>query len=167
MVRPVGRMLKVQDGGPVIGKVLGHLAGGAGTASTNIALHGGVEGIPTDDVVKMCRWCLPRLDHGVEALDGQSGAPEAETCLDRSDERQGGEGEGLHVCCLLVDGLGSTQGVANSDQVERVATQTPRREQAGLLSVCGSGHRLALAPLAERSGPEPHDRVVGGISNRV
>lgn len=76
LVRPVG-VLEVEHSGPVVGEVLGHLTGGAGTAGADIALHSGVEGISTHDVVEMGRRGLAGLDDGVEALDGQRGAPEA------------------------------------------------------------------------------------------
>lgn len=64
-------MLEEQGGSPVVGEVFGHLAGGAAGSGTNIACHGNVESIATNDVVKMSgRYCV-RLDHGVKPLEEQ------------------------------------------------------------------------------------------------
>ena len=46
-------MLVIHNSSPVVGEVLRHLASGAGAPCANIAFHGGVEGIPADDMVKM------------------------------------------------------------------------------------------------------------------
>lgn len=62
-------MLEEHDGGPVVGEVLGEGARRAGTLLTNITLHGCVECISTDNLVKMSRGGFAGLDERVEALD--------------------------------------------------------------------------------------------------
>lgn len=71
MVRPVGRVLEVEVGSPVVGKVLRHLAGRAGGSLADVAFHGGVEGVAADDVVDVSGGDVARLDDGVETLDGE------------------------------------------------------------------------------------------------
>lgn len=97
LVRSVGGMLEVHDGGPVVGEVLSHLAGRAAAPRTNIPGLGGIELVSTNDVVKMRGGGYARLDDRVKALDGQGRASKAKTCVDRRDER-GSDGERLHVC---------------------------------------------------------------------
>lgn len=70
VVRSVG-VLEVQVGSPVVGKVFRHLTSSAGAPLANIARHGGVEGVASDNVVHMSGRNSARLDDGVEALDGQ------------------------------------------------------------------------------------------------
>jgi len=96
VVRAVGGMLEVHHSSPVVGEVLGHLAGSAGTPSTDIAGHGCVEGISANDVVKMCRRGVTRLHDGIEALGGQRRASKSKTCLNRGDERKS-ESKRLHL----------------------------------------------------------------------
>ena len=100
MVRAVGRVLKVQHGSPVVGKVLGHFTSGAAGASTDIALHGGVEHVAADNVVEMGRGCLSGLDDRVETLRSQGRASEAQTCVGRGRKGQRGSAKRLHrdVC---------------------------------------------------------------------
>lgn len=64
-------MLEVQVGGPVVGEVLRHLAGGAGGPGADVARHGGVEGIAADDVVDVGGGADAGLHDGVETLDRQ------------------------------------------------------------------------------------------------
>lgn len=64
-------MLEEQGGSPVVGEVLGHLAGRAAGSGTNVACHGYVEGIAPDDVVEMRCWNSIRLDDGVQTLEEQ------------------------------------------------------------------------------------------------
>jgi hypothetical protein len=100
-------MLEVQVGSPVVRKVLGHLAGCAGGPLTDVTFHGGVEGVAADDVVDMGGRNSARLNDGVEALDRQGRAGEAETGLNRRDQREG-------CCeCLHVEGGSLYLGLAN------------------------------------------------------
>lgn len=71
MVRSVDRVLEEEHGGPVIGKVIGHLACGAGCACAHISRHGDIEGVTADNVVQMRRRNGVGLDDGVETLEGQ------------------------------------------------------------------------------------------------
>ena len=74
-------VLEEHDGGPVVGEVLGECARGAGAPVSNVAVrdvHGGVEDITTDDLVKVGRRDFARLDEGVDALDAQGRAAESE-----------------------------------------------------------------------------------------
>jgi hypothetical protein len=96
VVGAVGWVLEVQDGGPVVGEVVGHLARGAGSARGNVTRHAGVEGISADDVVDVGGGERAWLDDWVEALDCESRAWEAQTSFDRRKQREGG-GEGLHL----------------------------------------------------------------------
>ena len=100
-------MLEVQVGSPVVRKVIGHLAGCAGGPGTDVTFHGGVEGIATDDVVDVGGREGARLDDGVETLDSQGRTGEAETGLNRRDQREG--------CreCLHVDEVSLYLGLAN------------------------------------------------------
>ena len=92
MIGTVRRVLEIKDGSPVIAKVFAHLARSAGAPVSDISAHGGVEGISTNDMVKMGRRDRARLDDGVESLDSQRRASEAQTCLGRGDEREGESG---------------------------------------------------------------------------
>ena len=85
-------MLEVHDGCPVVGEVLGHLAGSTCTSGADISGHGGIEGVATDDMMKMCGWGIAGLHNGVKPLDSQGRASEAEACLGsaRKRERQNG-----------------------------------------------------------------------------
>lgn len=95
MVGAVGGVLEVQVGGPVVGEVLGHLAGGAGGPRADVAGHGGVEGVTADDVVDVGGRDCAGLDDGVQTLDGQGRAWEAEAGVDGRGEREDC-GERLH-----------------------------------------------------------------------
>jgi len=64
-------VLVVHDGSPVVGKVLGHLASSASTPFTHVTGHGGIEGISSNDMVKMGGADLAGLNNRVKALDGQ------------------------------------------------------------------------------------------------
>jgi hypothetical protein len=81
-------VLEVQMGGPVVREVLRHLTGCAGGSLTDIPFHGSVEGVAADDVVDMGRRDGAWLDDGVEALDSQGRAGEAEAGLNRRDQRE-------------------------------------------------------------------------------
>lgn len=96
MVGAVGRVLEVQVGGPVIREVLGHLAGGAGSPRSNVALHGGVEGIAADNMVNVGRRETAWLTGRVKTLEGQSRAGEAQAGLDGRGHREG-RGGPLHL----------------------------------------------------------------------
>lgn len=54
------------------GEVLGEGARRARALLADIALHGRVESIATNDLVKMGRGNLPRLNERIESLDTQS-----------------------------------------------------------------------------------------------
>jgi hypothetical protein len=72
MIGAIPGIFEIQDGSPVVRKVLRHLAGSTGSPLANIALHGDVKGVSTDDMVnmsgRMCAW----LAGGVKSLKGQS-----------------------------------------------------------------------------------------------
>lgn len=53
MVGTVSGVLKVQVRSPVIGEVFRHLAGSALSPGGNVAGHGDIESISTDDVMDM------------------------------------------------------------------------------------------------------------------
>lgn len=89
VVRAVGRVLEVQVRGPVVGEILGHLARSAGGSGTDITRHRRVERVAADNVVDVGRRRHARLHDGVETLDGQGRAREAESGLDGRNERQG------------------------------------------------------------------------------
>lgn len=48
VVRSVGRMFEIHHGGPVIGEILGHLAGGACSPGADITCHASIESSRTD-----------------------------------------------------------------------------------------------------------------------
>jgi hypothetical protein len=87
VVGSVCRILEVQDSSPVIGKVLRHLARGARGALANITFHCSIEGVSTDDVVKMSGWAGAWLAGRIKALKGQRRAWEAKASLNNRDER--------------------------------------------------------------------------------
>lgn len=89
VVGAVGGILEIQNGRPVVREILGHLTSGTVRPSPDIAGHRGVEGIPTDDMMKMRRPELAGLDDGVKALDGQRRASKAKASLSWRDEREG------------------------------------------------------------------------------
>lgn len=97
VVGAVSGVLEIQDSGPIVGEVLGHLASGAGGPLTNIASHGGVEGVAAYDLVDMGRGVVARLDDGVKSLNGQRRASEAKSCVDGRGERESDGGERLHL----------------------------------------------------------------------
>lgn len=84
----------LQLSNPVIGKVLGHLAGSAGSPGADIAVHGGVEGISTDDVVNVGGRELAWLSSGIKTLSGQGRAWESKSSSD--DGNKGEERGHLH-----------------------------------------------------------------------
>ena len=65
-------VLEVHSGGPVVGEILSHLAGGASGPLANVTSHTGIEGVTTDDMVDMTRWVRAGLDNRVKTLNGQS-----------------------------------------------------------------------------------------------
>lgn len=81
VVGSVGRVFEVHDGSPVVGEVLGHLAGSTGASGAHVPGHSRVEGITTNDVMKMRGGSISRFNDRVKPLDGQRGASEAKTCL--------------------------------------------------------------------------------------
>ena len=89
LIRAVRRVLEEHDGRPVVGEVLAEGARRAGAPLADIALHGRVEGISSDDLVKMGRGDLVGLDEGVEPLDGEGRASEPKGGLGRRSERKG------------------------------------------------------------------------------
>jgi hypothetical protein len=100
VVGAVRRVLEEEVGNPVVGEVLGHVAGGAGCPLADIALHGGVEGIAAHNHVQMGRRQGAGLRSGIQALDRQGRAGKPEPGLGRRDERAGdGQlgAEGLHL----------------------------------------------------------------------
>lgn len=72
LVRAVGRVLEEHDGRPVVGEVLAEGSGRAGAHLAEIALHGRVEGISSDDLIEMGRGDLARFDKRVQTLDAHA-----------------------------------------------------------------------------------------------
>jgi hypothetical protein len=72
VVGAIGRMLEIQGRGPVIGKVIRHLAGSAGGPRANVTRHGGIESVATNDVMNMGGWERTWIAGGIKALKGQS-----------------------------------------------------------------------------------------------
>ena len=66
----------------------------------DLGIHGGVEGIAADDLVNVRGRYLAGLDEGIEALDAQGGASEAEVGISRAGEPKGNR-KPLHFCCLI------------------------------------------------------------------
>ena len=62
---------EIEDGGPVVGEVLGVETGGAGCALADVdgGVDGCVEGVAADDLVDVGGGGVAGLDDGVEALD--------------------------------------------------------------------------------------------------
>ena len=89
-------VLEKHDGSPVVGEVLGEGTCCAGTPLANIALHRSVEGIATNNLVKMLGSNNTRLNQRVEALDGEGRASKAKGSLRRRGERES-EGKILHL----------------------------------------------------------------------
>jgi hypothetical protein len=79
-------MLEEEDSSPIVGKVLGHLAGCARGPLAHVAQHCDVERIAADDVVQMGGWIRTGLNDGVEALEGQGRAWKAEASLSQRHE---------------------------------------------------------------------------------
>ena len=75
------RVLEEHDGRPVVGHILGEAArragGGAGHV-VRLRVHGGVEGVASDDLVQMGRVEHAGVDQGVGTLDDQLRAGESE-----------------------------------------------------------------------------------------
>ena len=97
-------MPEEHDGGPVVGEVFGEGACRAGSLLTNVALHGRVKRVATDDLVEMGRGNSAGLDERVETLNAHSRAAEPEGSLGRRHERRG-EGKPLHCVSGLMSRL--------------------------------------------------------------
>lgn len=106
---PVSRA-EVHDGGPVIAKVVGEGAGGAGRGGGWVVaggrVHGDVEGVAADDLVEVRGGGRAGVDEWVETLDDQLRALEAHhghlalgEDADALEEEGGGEGFPVHFCC--------------------------------------------------------------------
>jgi hypothetical protein len=104
VVGAVGGVFEVEHGGPVVGEVLGHLAGRAGAPRAHVAHHGGVEGVAAHVHHIVGGRDRAGLDDRVQSLEGQGRAGEAEACLDlRGGERQSCYyGKGLHDWALAL-----------------------------------------------------------------
>jgi len=89
-------VLEEENGGPVVGEVLGEGACGAASPLADVAVHGGVEGVAADDLVEMGRRDRAGLDDRVEALNAQRRAAEPQSGLRRGGDREG-EPERLHL----------------------------------------------------------------------
>ncbi len=69
--------LEVQVRCPVVGEVIGKLAGGAGGVLGDVVGgHGDVEGVAADNLVDMRRGDLAGVDEGVDPVDDDLSAPE-------------------------------------------------------------------------------------------
>lgn len=112
-----------ENGGPVVGKIFCELATRTGRQGWEIMVrvgHGNVERVlcqisallrysgcrcqqpyASDDLVEMRRWVLSRRNQGIQALDGQAGAPEPKESMRRGDQPRGGcDGVPLHLVTL-------------------------------------------------------------------
>lgn len=89
-------MFEVQGRSPVVGEVISHLARGAGSPRANVARHGRVERISTNDVVNMSGGQRAWLASRIKALEGQSGTWKAKPSLNGGDECESRR-EGLHL----------------------------------------------------------------------
>jgi hypothetical protein len=120
-------MFEEQYGSPVVGKVLREYTRRASALLANITGHGwrkgvaandlvnrvnyhGVKGGVVTDLVKMRGWHVPRLDDGVETLDGDCAASEAERSLGATDERNERES---------VEGVLHPQKLANTSKEQK------------------------------------------------
>lgn len=88
-------MLEVHDSGPVVGAILLELAActGGGLGKVETRIHGQIEGIPTDDLMKMRRylaWC----DQGVKPLCHELGTGETNQSLS-SRREESSDSKGL------------------------------------------------------------------------
>ncbi len=73
MVAAVG-VLEEHDGGPVVGHILGEAAGRAGGHAgwvIRVRVHGRVEGVTSDDLVKVGSVEQAGVDQGVGTLDDE------------------------------------------------------------------------------------------------
>jgi len=112
LVRAVG-VLEEHDGGPVVGEVLGEGARRAAGLVRDVALHGRVEPVAAHDLVDVRRRRLARLHEGVQPLDADRAAAEAQRRLGWPSK--GKEREPLHgvnrvgECGGLRSGCGSVR----------------------------------------------------------
>jgi len=95
--------LEEHDGSPVVGKILNEGAGRASGLGGEIVLggvHGNVERVTTDNLVKMGGVEHAGVDNGVDTVDDELRARESKHVLAsdvlRKERGRGGEGEGLH-----------------------------------------------------------------------
>jgi hypothetical protein len=98
--RPVLGLVE-HDGGPVVGLVLLERARSArrGFEVVRGRIHGDVERVPTNDLVQVRRVSLARIDEGVDAVDDELRAREAQHVLGYGALRQqrgGNDGCQLH-----------------------------------------------------------------------
>jgi hypothetical protein len=71
--------LEVQVRRPIVGEILGELAGGASSGSRNIArCHRGVEAVSSYDLVDVSSGDLARVDEGVKPVDNDLGASKSQ-----------------------------------------------------------------------------------------
>jgi hypothetical protein len=82
VVGAIAGVLEVQCRGPVVGEVFGHLTGSASGPRSDVAIHGCVEGISTNNVMNMGGWESAWLSSGIKTLEGQCRAWEAKPSLD-------------------------------------------------------------------------------------
>ena len=101
--------LEEHDGGPVVGQVLDEAARRARRLGREVVLadlHGQVERVAADDLVQVGRVADARVDEGVDAVDDELRAREAQHVLGcRAACEQGHGGEEMHLCffsCLFV-----------------------------------------------------------------
>lgn len=81
-------MFKVQCRRPVVGEILGHLAGSASSPLADVTVHGRVKRISTDDMMNMSRRKGAWLASGIKALEGQRRTWKAKPSLNRGDESE-------------------------------------------------------------------------------
>ena len=131
MIGSICRMLEIQVRNPVVGKVFGHLASSAGCPGTNVASHGDIERISTDDVMNMGGWVRARLTGGIKALDSQRGAWEAEAGFHQRSKRNDRR-EDLHLCGGTDSSRASNSELRTWDSVKSRRTRSEKRLESPL-----------------------------------
>ena len=103
--------LEEHDGRPVVGQILLEGAGCAGGLAgqvVSLRIHGDVEGVSSDDLMKMGSVLLARVDDRVNTVDDELRTSKSKHVLCGSilrEERRGGESCPLHVCWKGLGGL--------------------------------------------------------------
>lgn len=103
-------VLEKHDGRPVVGQILGERAGCAGRSLDQVILdwlHSQVEGVTTNDLVKMGSVADAGVDERIDTVDNELGAGEPQHVLSGNSigQQRKGRGEGrprMHIVPLLI-----------------------------------------------------------------